>query len=78
MGGGRCSQFAFLGSAVLSVNLLMELKDALGFLGCKLTLLGHVQPFILQYPKVLLRAAPYPFIHQPLFIPGVSPFQLPL
>jgi len=40
-----------------------------GLLGCKSTLVAHVQLFIHQYPQVLLRRAYLkPFIHQPVLI----------
>lgn len=69
------SHFAFVGSLYLHSREKYESFDgaqgALGFLGCKFTLLGHVQPFTLQYPEVLLRAAPYPFIHQRIPSPFV-------
>ncbi|KAK4816043.1 hypothetical protein QYF61_011051 [Mycteria americana] len=48
-------------------------QDMVGFLGCKRTLLAHVQLFIHQYPQVLLhRAALNPFIPQLVLIPGVT------
>ncbi|KAK4830062.1 hypothetical protein QYF61_008400 [Mycteria americana] len=44
-----------------------------GFLGCKCTLLAHVQLFIHQYPQVLLlRAALNPLITQPVLRLGVA------
>ncbi|KAK4808270.1 hypothetical protein QYF61_020751 [Mycteria americana] len=52
-------------------------QDTVGFLGCKRTLLAHVQLFIHQYPQVLLlRAALNPFIPQPALILGVAPTQM--
>jgi len=49
-------------------------QDTVSLLGCKCTLLGHVQFFIHHYPQVLLsRAALNPFILQPLSILGVAP-----
>ncbi|KAK4825953.1 LOW QUALITY PROTEIN: hypothetical protein QYF61_003471 [Mycteria americana] len=48
-----------------------------GLLGCERTLQAHVQLFIHQYPRVLLRrAAPNPFIPQPILIPGIAPTQV--
>ncbi|KAK4824943.1 hypothetical protein QYF61_021631, partial [Mycteria americana] len=48
-------------------------QDAVGLLGCKHTLLSHVQLFIHQYPQALLfRAALSPFIPQPVLILGVA------
>ncbi|KAK4815543.1 hypothetical protein QYF61_003235 [Mycteria americana] len=53
------------------------LQDMVGFLGCKRTLLAHVQLFTHQYPQVLLcRAALNPFIPQPVLILGVAPTQV--
>lgn len=46
------------------------------FLAYKCTLPAHVQFFIHQYPKVLLRAALKPFFPQPLFIPGAVLIQV--
>ena len=44
-----------------------------GFLGCDLILLAHIQLFIHQYPQVLLhRAALNPFIPQPVLLLGVA------
>ncbi|KAK4830027.1 LOW QUALITY PROTEIN: hypothetical protein QYF61_008365 [Mycteria americana] len=55
-----------------------QTQDTVGFLGCKCTLLAHVQLFIHQYPQVLLRrAALNPFIPQPVLIPTVAPTQDP-
>ncbi|KAK4821583.1 hypothetical protein QYF61_024442 [Mycteria americana] len=52
-------------------------QDMVCFLGCKCTLLAHVQLFIHQYPQVLLcRAALNPFIPQPVLILGVAPIQV--
>ncbi|KAK4826362.1 hypothetical protein QYF61_007956, partial [Mycteria americana] len=48
-------------------------QDTVGFLGCKRTLLAHVQLVTHQYPQVLLhRASLNPFIPQPVLIPGVA------
>ncbi|KAK4811117.1 hypothetical protein QYF61_019748 [Mycteria americana] len=66
---------------ITSLNLLATLhlyaaQDAIGFLGCKRTLPAHVLFFIHQYPQVLLcRAAPNPFIPQPVLILEVAPSQ---
>jgi len=44
-------------------------QDMAGLLGCKRTLMSHVQLFIHQYPQALLfRAALNPFIPQPVLI----------
>ncbi|KAK4816374.1 hypothetical protein QYF61_016278 [Mycteria americana] len=52
-------------------------QDTVGFLGCERTLLARIQPFIHQYPQVLLcRAALNPFIPQPVLIQGVAPAQV--
>ncbi|KAK4826357.1 hypothetical protein QYF61_007951 [Mycteria americana] len=52
-------------------------QDMVGLLGCECTLLAHVQLFIHQYPQVLLRrAAPNPFIPQPVLILGVAHTQV--
>ncbi|KAJ7424705.1 hypothetical protein BTVI_05537 [Pitangus sulphuratus] len=52
----------------------VEYQDAgVGFLGCKCTLLGHVQPLILQHPQVLLsRAALNLFMPQLVLMLGVA------
>ncbi|KAK4818202.1 hypothetical protein QYF61_008586 [Mycteria americana] len=51
-------------------------QDAVGFLGCKCTLLAHVQLFIHQYLQVLLRrAALYHIIPQPILKPRITPTQ---
>ncbi|PKU46894.1 hypothetical protein llap_2788 [Limosa lapponica baueri] len=48
-------------------------QDAVGLLGCKSTLLAHVQLFIHQYPQTLLfRSVLNPFIPQPVLILGVA------
>ena len=47
-------------------------QDMVGLLGCRCTLVAHVQFFIHQYPQVLLgRAAPNPFIPKPVLLVGV-------
>ncbi|GAB0205260.1 hypothetical protein GRJ2_002991600 [Grus japonensis] len=49
-------------------------QDTVGFLGCKRTLLAHVELLINQYPQVLLlRAALNPFPAQPLAALGIAP-----
>ncbi|KAK4832292.1 hypothetical protein QYF61_021691 [Mycteria americana] len=51
--------------------------DTIGLLGCKCTLMAHLQFFILQYPQVLLLGtALNPFIPQPILILGVAPTQV--
>ncbi|PKU49563.1 hypothetical protein llap_116 [Limosa lapponica baueri] len=62
-------------------NFLYHLKliaqDTVGFLGCKYTLLAHVQLFICRHPQVLLlRATLIPFIPQPVLIPGIAPTKM--
>ncbi|KAK4815471.1 hypothetical protein QYF61_002930 [Mycteria americana] len=48
-------------------------QDTVGFLGCKHTLLAHVQFFIHHYPQVLLRrAALNPFVPQSVLIQGIA------
>jgi len=45
-----------------------------GFLGCKCTLLAHVELLIHQYPQVfLLRAALEPLSAQPVLVFGIAP-----
>ncbi|KAK4830254.1 hypothetical protein QYF61_009321 [Mycteria americana] len=52
-------------------------QDTVGLLGCKRTLLAHVQLFIHQYPQVLLcKADLNPFIPQPVLISEVALTQL--
>ncbi|KAK4816603.1 hypothetical protein QYF61_018651 [Mycteria americana] len=52
-------------------------QDMIGFLGCKCTLLAHVQLFIHQYPQVLLhRAALNPLIPQSVLTLGIAPTQM--
>ncbi|KAK4818029.1 hypothetical protein QYF61_004153 [Mycteria americana] len=49
-------------------------QDTVGFLGCKRTLLGHVELLISQHPQVLLlRAALNPFSSQLVFVLGIAP-----
>ncbi|KAK4829379.1 hypothetical protein QYF61_003719, partial [Mycteria americana] len=49
-------------------------QDTVDFLGCKRTLLGHVELLINQRPQVfLLRAALNPFTAQPVFVLGIAP-----
>ena len=44
----------------------------IGFLGCKHTLLAHVELLVNQHPQVLLlRAALNPFSTQPVFVLGI-------
>ncbi|KAK4832535.1 hypothetical protein QYF61_023867 [Mycteria americana] len=51
----------------------LPVKDTIGFLGCKCTLLAHVQFFIHQYPQGLLpRAALNPFIPHSVLILGIA------
>ncbi|KAK4826723.1 LOW QUALITY PROTEIN: hypothetical protein QYF61_010976 [Mycteria americana] len=53
-------------------------QDTAGLLGCERTLLGHVQLFIHQYPKVLLRRAALDhIIPQPVLKPRIAPTQDP-
>ena len=48
-------------------------QDIVGLLGCKHTLLAHVESFINQHPQILLlRAAPKPFSVQPVSVLGVT------
>jgi len=48
-----------------------------GLLGCKSTLMGHVELLINQPPQVLLlRAALNPFLAQPVFVLGIAPTQV--
>ena len=48
-------------------------EDTTGFLGCKCTLLVHVQFFIHQHPQVCLhKAALYPHVPQPVFVLGLA------
>jgi len=52
-------------------------QDMAGFLGCKCTLVTHVQLFTHQYPQVLLgRAALNPFIPQPVSMFQIAPTQV--
>ena len=52
-------------------------QDTAGFLGCKCTLLAHVQFFIHQYPQVLLSwAALSEFTTQPVLIQVIVPTQV--
>jgi len=45
-----------------------------GFLGCKCTLLGHIEFLINQHPQVLLlRADLNPFSAQPVSVLGIAP-----
>jgi len=44
-----------------------------GFLGCKRTLLAHVELLIYQYPQVLLRAALEPLSAQPVLVFRIAP-----
>ncbi|KAK4829762.1 hypothetical protein QYF61_006486 [Mycteria americana] len=49
-------------------------QDTVDFLGCKRTLLSHVELLIDQHPQVLLlRAALNPFSTQPVFVLGIAP-----
>ncbi|KAK4828307.1 LOW QUALITY PROTEIN: hypothetical protein QYF61_025319 [Mycteria americana] len=49
-------------------------QDATGFVGCKCTLLGHVELLINQHPQVLLlRTALNPFSTQPVLVLGIAP-----
>ncbi|KAJ7422088.1 hypothetical protein WISP_39760 [Willisornis vidua] len=58
---------------LLAMLLLMQAKNTTGFLGCKHTLLAHVQPLAHQHPQVLLiRAAFDLFVSQPMLILGVG------
>lgn len=58
-------------------NFFGAAKDTVGFLGCKHTLLGHVQFFVHQYPQVYLcRAALNPFICQSGLMLGIALFQV--
>jgi len=55
----------------------MQPRILLVHLGCKLTLLAHVQLFIYQYPQVLLgRTALNLFIPQPVLLVGIAPKQM--
>ena len=48
-----------------------------GFLGCKHTLLAHVELLIHQHPQILLlRAALNPFPALPVFVLGIAPAQV--
>ena len=48
-------------------------QDAVGFLGCKRTLPGHVELLVTQHPQVLLcRAALSPLNAQPVFVLGIQ------
>ncbi|KAK4813810.1 hypothetical protein QYF61_026414, partial [Mycteria americana] len=48
-----------------------------GFLGCKRTLLAHVQLFVHQYPQVLFRRATLDhIIPQPVLKPRIAPTQV--
>jgi len=48
-------------------------QDTGGLLGCKHTLLAHVELLIHQYPQVLLRrAALEPLSTQPVLVVGIS------
>ncbi|KAK4822002.1 hypothetical protein QYF61_006616 [Mycteria americana] len=50
------------------------LQDTVGFLGCKHTLLAHVELLINQHPQMLLlRAALNPPFAQPVFVLGIAP-----
>jgi len=52
-------------------------QDMVGVLGCKRTLVAHVQLFICKYLQVLLsRSARNPFTPQPVLIAGVAPTQV--
>ncbi|KAK4822238.1 hypothetical protein QYF61_011879 [Mycteria americana] len=66
---------------VLSLHALVKspspAQDTVDFLGCKHTLLAHVQLFVHQYPQVLLlRAALNPLSTQPVFVLGIAPTQV--
>jgi len=47
-------------------------QDTVGFLGCKRTLLAHVELCVHQYPQVLLRAALEPLPAQPVLVFGIA------
>lgn len=52
-------------------------QDTIGLLGCRRTLLAHVQSFTHQYPQVLFRRGTLnPFIPQPVLISGAAPTQV--
>ena len=51
---------------------LDEAQDMVGLLGCKHTLLAHIESFINQHPQILLlRAALKPFSAQPVSVLGL-------
>ena len=55
-----------------SFQVVVE-SNKVGLLGCKRTLLAHVQLFTHQHPQVLLsRAAPNPFMPWPVSILGIA------
>ena len=52
-------------------------QDMVGFLGCKLTLLAHVELLIPQYLQVLvLRAVIEPLSSQPILVFGIALTQM--
>ena len=56
-----------------ATSLLMEPRLLLGLSGCKCILLAHVQLFICQDPKVLLRGAVlYEFFSQSVLLFGIT------
>lgn len=52
-------------------------QDSVGFLGCEVTLLAHVQLTMHQYPQALIgRAVLHPYISQLAMIVGVARTQV--
>ena len=45
-------------------------------MGCRSTLLAHVESFISQHPQLLLRAALKLLTTQPIFVLGIAPTQV--
>ncbi|KAK4816491.1 hypothetical protein QYF61_017452, partial [Mycteria americana] len=72
-----CARANILLDMVYLLCITMDNQDAIGFLGCKLTLLAHTQFFVHQYTQVLLSRAPLnQFIPQPVLILGIAPTQV--
>ena len=52
-------------------------QGTVAFLGCKRTLLGHIELLVIQHPQVPLgRSALNPLVLQPVLILGVAPAQV--
>lgn len=57
----------------LYTNKIYAAQDRIGFLGCKHTLLVHVQLFIHRHIQPSLLVLPQSLSPQPVLLPGVSP-----